>query len=280
MGGCYSSLFHFRGHVRWWDENDECIGWIILWMAYGWYLIIQRPWAYGWMIVSACCIFKAVSICQMELLNCCTFQGALVNGMKKTTGSWMDVTLISCILTAVFVHGMKKECIGWHLDGWYLQLGAFSEHMDGWYHTNFAFFIGALVNKWKRRVHWMDNIMSLLQFSRARLLIGWKRRVNWMDDILSLIDFTRPASMLRFRENKTMAIVERAPPMAHTATTTMESSLLDDGARRCINEQPRWFTPTRWLTALVFLIFFSFLFWRSPLFFLWWLSVIGYLAKL
>ncbi|CAK9197461.1 unnamed protein product [Sphagnum troendelagicum] len=27
----------------------------------------------------------------------------------------------------------------------------------------------------------------------------------------------------------------------------MESSLLDDGARRCINEQPRWFTPTRLL---------------------------------
>lgn len=94
----------------------------------------------------------------------------------------------------------KNECIGWHVDGWYLQLGAFSEHMDGWYHTNFAFFIGALVNGWKRRVHWMDNIMSLLQFSRARLLIGWKRCVNWMDDILSLIDFTRPASMLRFRE--------------------------------------------------------------------------------
>jgi hypothetical protein len=33
-----------------------------------------------------------------------------------------------------------------------------------------------------------------------------------------LIDFTRPASLLRFRENKTMAIVERAPPMAHTAS--------------------------------------------------------------
>jgi hypothetical protein len=31
-------------------------------MAYGWHLIIQRPWAYGWIISSGCCIFKAVSI--------------------------------------------------------------------------------------------------------------------------------------------------------------------------------------------------------------------------
>ncbi len=92
----------------------------------------------------------------MELLNCCTFQGALVNVMKKATWSWMDVTLISCILTAVFVHGMKKMSV---LD-------------DMWMDD-----ICSLVHFLSI---WMDDIIRILLFLLGRLLrdekdvcIGW-----------------------------------------------------------------------------------------------------------
>lgn len=50
------------------------------------------------------------------------------------------------------------------------------------------------------------------------------------------------------KEREGMAMAEptaAAMPTVHTATT-MESSLLVDGGERSdINEQPRWFTPTR-----------------------------------
>lgn len=92
----------------------------------------------------------------MVLLNCCIFQGALVNGMKKTTGSWMDVTLIYCILTAVFVHGMKKMSV-----------------LDGIWMDDICSFLHFLSI-------WMDDITRILHFLWGRLLmdeedecIGW-----------------------------------------------------------------------------------------------------------
>ncbi len=92
----------------------------------------------------------------MVLLNCCTFQGALVNGMKKMTGSWMDVTLIYCILTAVFVRGMKKMSV-----------------FDAMWMDDICTLVHFLSI-------WMDDIIRILHFLLGRLLmdeedecIGW-----------------------------------------------------------------------------------------------------------
>lgn len=49
-------------------------------------------------------------------------------------------------------------------------------------------------------------------------------------------------------EREAMAMAEptaAAMPTVHTATTMESSLLVDGGERRDINEQPRWFTPTR-----------------------------------
>ncbi len=70
-------------------------------------------------------------------------------------------------------------------------------------------------------------------------------------------------------EREAMAMAEptaAAMPTVHTATTMESSLLVDGGERRDINEQPRWFTPTRWQTSL-----FPFPFLGLPFSFFRWL---------